>query len=1176
MTAAAQRGPRLNFNRKGITDMKKLISAVTSFAMAASMAASVAPIAVVNAADAQKTLTIGAYAQSGSAYANQGSSIKISEADIAAGDVTVPCAVYLSEQTADTQTMAIPLTIDSDQADVKNVKFDLIDPQKAYFDSPQQPYDVPNAVVFASEWDELDGYTPTGINQLTCDTKQDAAGAKNYYIGYGWTAPYGYKWTGEKSDDYPVFVFDVTFPKGTAAGDYNIHFCDYIKDAQGNPSLMLETDDRYTAAKGNLKTQDLTIHIAGDAGTTVGTTTTAPATTTTVTTTTSPLANDYDVYFDFGNYTAKPGDEVTVDVILQSENSVPVASIDSKFKVDSPLSITAIGKKSEAYSTSVESNLKSYQASFISLDNSEPVVGKNGSSVFKFVVKVPEDCAEGSYKIGFDSCEIFKQGKNSDTWTWYASNGNLVVSTDDDEPGNTGTLPPTTTTTPVSTTGTTTSQPASADVVFDFGSYSVKAGETVTVDVLLKSGKVGVASMDVKYKLDSPLTITNFGKKSEAYGTTVDANPKTYQQSFISIDQNSDPVVGEEGKSIFKFVVQIPEDCESGTYLIGFDKCEIYKSGQNSDMWMWGVEGGTITVDGKTPESTDATTTSVTTSYDPTLTSPIEFDFGSYSAKAGETVTVDVLLSKGDVGVASMDVKYKVDTPLTITTFGKKSEAYGATVDANPKTYQQSFISIDQNSDPVVGTTGKSVFKLVVTIPEDCPDGTYKIGFDSCDIFKSGQNSEVWGWSAKGGYITVGDVEVDDTTTTTTTTTPVSTTGTTTPQPISADVVFDFGTYSAKAGETVTVDVLLKSGKVGVASMDVKYKLDSPLTITNFGKKSEAYGTTVDANPKTYQQSFISIDQNSDPVVGEEGKSIFKFVVQIPEDCESGTYLIGFDKCEIYKSGQNSDMWMWGVEGGTITVDGKTSDTTSTTTTTDSPSVDSDIVFDFGNYEANAGDTVTVDVLLKSGKVGVASMDVKYKVDSPLTITSFGKKSEAYGTTVDSNPKTYQQSFISIDQNSDPVVGEEGKSIFKFVITIPETCTDGLYNIGFENCEIYKSGANSDMWKWSAVGGTIKVGDGGTNKAKYSGVGDLDRNKKVVAVDASLLLAYVADINAGTATVTDEDMWICDVNRDGKITSVDASIILTYYADVNAGYTGSFVDYLVEKIGVERSSVEDQ
>jgi hypothetical protein len=469
--------------------MKKFISAVTSLAMTATMASVAAP-AAINAADSTKTLTIAAYAQSGSAYATQGSAVTISKDDIAAGDVKVPCAVYLTEGTADTQTMSIPLTIDSDQADVANVKFDLIDPNKDYFDTAKAPYDVKNAVVFASEYDEMDGYLPTGTAQLTCEPKQDAASAKNYYIGFGELFPRGYSWTGDKSDDYPVFVFDVTFPKGTAEGTYNIHFCDYVKDDKGNPSLMLETDDRYTTKAGNLKTQEMTITI-GD-GQASGTTTTS-ATTTTVTTldstvsTTSttvtdgpvivtpeiPSVNaDADVVFDLGTYTANAGDKVTVDVLLK-KGSVAVASMDVKFKIDSALKLAAIGKKSAAYgNASVESNLDTAQASFISLSGSEPIVGTEGDSVFKVQVEVPAGTPDGNYYISFANADIFKSGGDSSVWDYGYVGG--VITVGDVTPGGS------TTTTSDTTTSSTTTSVTTSDTTTSSTTTSVTTSDTTT------------------------------------------------------------------------------------------------------------------------------------------------------------------------------------------------------------------------------------------------------------------------------------------------------------------------------------------------------------------------------------------------------------------------------------------------------------------------------------------------------------------------------------------------------------------------------------------------------------------------------------------------------------------------------------------------------------------------
>lgn len=555
--------------------MKKLLSAATSLCMAASLL-SVLP-ATVSAADSTKALTIGAYAQSGSAYASQGSNVTISADDIAAGDVKVPCAVYLSEGTADCETLAIPITINSSNSDVKNVKFDLIDPTKPYFSEAKtvttakgETLKTKNAVVFAAGLDEMGDYAPTGITNLTIAENQESAGAKNYYIGYGQTFPRGYSWTGSKSDDYPVFVFDVTFPKGTSAGDYTIDFCNYEKDAKKNPALLVEAESgRYANLNdlSNLKLNPMKITVGGG----------------------NTQPSNSDIVLDFGSYTANAGDKVNVEVKLKSGGDKEVGSYDVKFKLDSPLELTGFGSSSAAYgNAAIESNKPTAQASFICLDqNSDPLKGTEGENVFKFAVTIPAGTPNGVYNVGIASAEIFKGGKNSDKWTYSTIGGTINV-------GNVSTTTSTTTT-------TTTIPNGDADIVLDFGTYdNVKPGDKVNVNVILKSGKdKEVGSYDVKFKLDSPLTITAFGSSSSAYGNAaIESNKETSQASFICLDQNSDPLKGTEGETVFKFAVTIPENATSGAYHIGIASAEIFKGGKNSDKWTYSVENGIINVTG--------------------------------------------------------------------------------------------------------------------------------------------------------------------------------------------------------------------------------------------------------------------------------------------------------------------------------------------------------------------------------------------------------------------------------------------------------------------------------------------------------------------------------------------------------------------------------------------------
>jgi plastocyanin len=1136
--------------------MKRLISAMTAMCMASTMLTVAAPV-VTSAADATKTLSIKTYAQSGSKYAADGNKVTISEADIAAGDVTVPCAVYLTEDTADTQTMSIPLTINSDQADVKNVTFDLIDPAKPYFDEEQtvtsaagDTLKTKNAIVFAAGLNKMKKYTPTGTSQLTVDDHQEAAKADNYYIGYGWTAPQGYSWTGSKSDDYPVFVFDVTFPKGTAAGDYKLQYCNYIKDAQGNPALMIETDDRY-ANIGDLKNlvlNEMTITVAGDSKT-PATTTTAATTSTSkeeVPVTTSGTA-DGDIVFDFGSYTAEPGEEVTVEVKLKSGNNHPVASMDVKFDIPAELQLTAMDTSAPAFdNATVEANEDSAQASFISLDKkSEPVIGTDGEVVFTYMVKVPQDSQGGKYKLGFKNCEIYKSGQNSDMWSYSVVGGDFMVA---------GYNPPPTTTSESSTVN---SPSKDGDIVFDFGSYTAEPGEDVTVEVKLKSGNSHpVASMDAKFDIPSGLELTAMDTSSPAFdNATVEANEETAQASFISLDKKSEPVVGTDGEVVFTFMVRVPKTGYSDSYTLGFKNCEIYKSGQNSDMWTYSVEGGKITVSGgsgSTTSGNDVTTSKVTDN------SGIVFDFGSYTAKPGDEVNVEVKLANGNNHpVASMDVKFKLDSPLKITAFDTSSAAYdNATVEANEETAQASFISLDKKSEPVVGKDGEVVFNFMVKVPETATAGTYKIGFDNCEIYKSGQNSDKWAYDVLNGAITV--------------TGGTSTTGKEEPTP-NGEIVFDFGKYDAKPGDEVNVEVKLAAGNnLPVASMDVKFSLDKSFKITAIDTSSPAFdNATVDCNEDTAQASFISLDKKSEPVIGKDGEVVFNFIVKIPENAAGGTYNIGFDNCEIYKSGQNSDKWKYSVKNGTINVAGGT---TSSAATTGSASK-ADIVFDLGTYNADPGQDVTVSVKLKSGNSHpVASMDAQFAVDKPLKITAIDTSSPAFdNATVEVNEETYQASFISLDKKSEPVVGKDGETVFEFIVSVPKDAKGGTYNVSLKNCEIFKSGQDSAKWTFEGVNGTIKVSGSGEEELVIAKgrVGDLDGDGKRVAIDAALLLRFYAELSSNSGRVaTDDEMYVCDCNRNGKIEAGDAAIILKWYAEASGGYTKTFEEYLKETYGV--------
>ena len=552
--------------------MKKFISAVTSLAMAATMASSIAPS--ISAADATKTFSLKAFAEAGSKYDAMGDKVTISKADIAAGDVVVPCAVYLDEATNDTETMSVQFTINSDSADVKNVKFDCFLPVDDYF-AEEKEFKVGDASVktkkyaaFAGEYDDiLEEYSAAGKSVAGCDPSQDVAGAKNYFIGYSWTNNgSAYKWLGSKSTDHPVVVFNVTFPKGTAAGDYKIQYCKYNTDTKGihnNPSNMIETKQRYTEELGNLKLNEMTITVEGDAA--VATTTTkAPETTTTTiaqattttskkddtpaTTTTVTPAADGDVIFDFGNYKTKAGEEkLKIDVKADTKGA-PVSAMDVVFKIDSPLKITNFAKNSQAVNQPLMSNMENLGASFTSVDSKtgEPVVPDKDKAVFTMVVSVPSDTPDGVYHIGFgDKCEVFKDG-TSFQYKTAAINGDITVGEVKDTETTTTKAPDVTTTTATTTKNDTTV--TTTTNTGDGKTYAPKWGD-VNCD-----GDVNVADVVLLNKYinkNSDYAITDQGK------VNADVYAPQNTDEKVAVDPSKTKLTLEDSEAILQAIVHL-------------------------------------------------------------------------------------------------------------------------------------------------------------------------------------------------------------------------------------------------------------------------------------------------------------------------------------------------------------------------------------------------------------------------------------------------------------------------------------------------------------------------------------------------------------------------------------------------------------------------------------------
>ncbi|MCR4795635.1 MAG: hypothetical protein K5898_10830, partial [Ruminococcus sp.] len=353
--------------------MKKLLSAVTSLVMAATMVAAAVPVAV-NAADTTKGFSIKTYDPKNPSAASAKNTITIDKKDIPAGGYVIPSAVYYSEGTVNTtDSLLVSLTTDS-----KDISFKYYDPgSDAYFDEAQS-YNL-TGVDFKTDryisWagfckSARAGYKPAGEYQFGLDSSQTAAGTNNYFLGCSWmNKGVDYAWAGEASDSYPFYVFDTIVPQNIEAGTYKVTYCDYNTDASGvndNPCPMVEGGgSRYTKAAKNgdkqLKLEEFTIVVKDGDVVTTPTTTTAPVVTTTQPVQTQPVVTDVpitsgDVNFKFadanGNSTVnvESGKAATIEVDVNIEAGTnPISALDVQFKTSNGIKISEILDSANAF-----------------------------------------------------------------------------------------------------------------------------------------------------------------------------------------------------------------------------------------------------------------------------------------------------------------------------------------------------------------------------------------------------------------------------------------------------------------------------------------------------------------------------------------------------------------------------------------------------------------------------------------------------------------------------------------------------------------------------------------------------------------------------------------------------------------------------------------------------------
>ena len=220
-----------------------LMNKMTKLFMLAAMAAA---SVVACAADSSKGFSIKTFYKPDHSPVGVGlASVTVSEADIAAAAVKIPCAVYFSEQANDSIGFVFGVSVVSLNGNAGSVSLAVHDPASAYYDSDwsgttaagvdfSTKFYMPFTGVKRNNNKLGDFFRYIGKYDSRVEPSQPSAGATNSYLGFWWhRGGDAYTWLGERSDSGPVVVFDVILGKDTPPGTYNVKFAQYNTDLAG-------------------------------------------------------------------------------------------------------------------------------------------------------------------------------------------------------------------------------------------------------------------------------------------------------------------------------------------------------------------------------------------------------------------------------------------------------------------------------------------------------------------------------------------------------------------------------------------------------------------------------------------------------------------------------------------------------------------------------------------------------------------------------------------------------------------------------------------------------------------------------------------------------------------------------------------------------------------------------
>ena len=678
----------------------------------------------------------------------------------------------------------------------------------------------------------------------------------------------------EVNSEKPVIAFTLSVPSNAKPGDYTYDL-----------SHFHVVEDGYNGVEFDATVKPGTIHILGSGETTTPTQTTAPSGEVSVVATTK--APDPSLNIDSGfivtpeDKEVKAGESVNIGIYCENSSNRKVAQFITQV-IDANLPIpgaTATMTSVKCSAVPVAGEYKELNGTWYcdTLDSGEPQEIDTSKPVARFNISVPAGTAAGKYTWYIDRFHVVENGYEAIEFDATIKPGTITVVGENSE-----TTPTTQETTP---TGT---KPASVDEGFIIKpeDVTVNPGETINIGLYCENNsnrKVAqfIVRVDEENLPISGATATMKSLKCNAVATSPEYKEIEGTWYCDCLD-SGDPQEIDTTKPVARYSISIPEDAEPGEYSWQPDRFHVVENGYEAIEFDANIKPGKITVLGDatttpTTEETDTTSTTTTTTVTTTAevevptTAPVangevEWKIPTVNAIPGETVKMDVVVNgDSDLAVAGAQFKVTAATPVEFDKVDSTSAAYKADVQNNGSTNEFAFAN--QKGAATAAADGAVVMSLYYKVPADA-SGTYAVKWS--DVFVSDTNG-----NDISSKVTLTD-------------------GAIVISAVDGNVAWQIPKVHVKAGETATLNVTVSNPsdeKIAVAGAQFAIEAKT-VVFDSVSEKSEAYKSDIVNNKGTNEFAFG--EGKGAGVAADDGANVMTLKYTVPAGTKAGTYPVSW------------------------------------------------------------------------------------------------------------------------------------------------------------------------------------------------------------------------------------------------------------------------------------------